>query len=274
MSVTADQERRFYDQNYAPHLNAADGALRVDRAILAAQFEDPASSYYERRLLYRTALEKLLAQPVKGCRALDYGCGVGEWGVMLAVEGAHVTLLDLSPVAIEVALRRARASGVAGVVRGVARDASDLSCFADGEFDLIFGSAAVHHTLKYSHAFDELMRVLRPGGRLVLAENWGNNPLLDAARRLRWRISAEPAEAGEGIFFNQEDVEKLRQRMRQVEVTPLNLLAMGKRLFRGRFQNPAVRAIMAGLEGIDRGLLRALPGLRIYCGEAVVAAEK
>jgi hypothetical protein len=44
MSVTADQERRFYDQNYAPHLNAADGALRVDRAILAAQFDDPAST--------------------------------------------------------------------------------------------------------------------------------------------------------------------------------------------------------------------------------------
>jgi hypothetical protein len=118
------------------------------------------------------------------------------------------------------------------------------------------------------------MRVLRPGGRLVLAENWGNNPLLDAARRLRWRISAEPAEAGEGIFFNQEDVERLRQRMRQVDVTPLNLLAMGKRLFRGRFQNPAVRAIMAGLEGIDRTLLKALPGLGLYCGEAVVVAKK
>jgi hypothetical protein len=31
---------------------------------------------------------------------------------------------------------------------------------------------------------------------------------------------------------------------------------------------------MAGLEGIDRGLLRALPGLGLYCGEAVVVAEK
>ena len=62
--------------------------------------------------------------------------------------------------------------------------------------------------------------------------------------------------------------------MRRVEVTPLNLLAMAKRLFRGRFHRPAVRAILAGLEETDRLLLAALPGLRRYCGEAVVVAEK
>ena len=274
MSVTADQERGYYDQAYALHLEADDGALRVDRHILAAQFDDPASPRFERRLLYHTALKKLFAESVKGRRVLDYGCGVGDWGVMLAVEGARVTLLDLSPVAVEVALRRARASGVNESVRGFARDASDLSCFADGEFELIFACAAVHHTLKYGHAFEELLRVLKPGGRLVMAEGWGNNPLLDAARRLRWRFGQEPAEAGEGIIFNEGDVERLRQRMRKVEVTPLNLLAMAKRLFRGRFQRPAVRAILAALEDTDRVLLAALPGLRRYCGEAVVVAEK
>ena len=274
MSVTADQERGYYDRAYAPHLEADDGAPRVDRRILAAQFDDPASPYFERRRLYDTAMKKLFAASVKGRRVLDYGCGVGDWGVMLAVEGARVTLLDLSPVAVEVALRRARASGVIESVRGFARDASDLSCFADGEFDLIFACASVHHTIKYGHAFEELLRVLKSGGRLVMVEGWGNNPLLDAARRLRWRFGREPVEAGEGVIFNEGDVEQLRQRMRRVEVTPLNLLAMAKRLFRGRFHRPAVRAILAGLEETDRLLLAALPGLRRYCGEAVVVAEK
>ncbi len=274
MSVTADQERGYYDQAYAAHLEADDGALRIDRQILAGQFDDPASPCFERRLLYHTALKELLAESVKGRRVLDYGCGLGDWGVMLAVEGAAVTLLDLSPIAIEVALRRARASGVGESVRGFARDASDLGCFGDGEFDLVFACAAVHHTLKYGQAFDELLRVLKSGGRLVLAEGWGNNPLLDAARRLRWRFGREPAEAGEGVIFNEGDVERLRQRMRKVEVTPLNLLAMAKRLFRGRFERPALRGILRGLESTDRALLAVLPGLRRYCGEAVVVAEK
>ena len=274
MTVTADQERGYYDLAYAPYLEADDGALRVDRQILAAQFDDPASPCFERRLLYHTALKELLAESVKGRRALDYGCGLGDWGVMLAVEGATVTLLDLSPVAVEVALRRARASGVNNYVRGFARDASDLSCFADDEFDFIFACAAVHHTLKYGQAFDELLRVLKSGGRLILAEGWGNNPLLNAARRLRWRFGPEPAEAGEGVIFNEGDVEQLRQHMRKVEVTPLNLLAMAKRLFRGRFERPALRGILRGLEGTDRVLLATLPWLSRYCGEAVVVAEK
>ena len=76
-----------------------------------------------------------------------------------------------------------------------------------------------------------------------------------------------------GVIFNQGDVERLRQRMRKVEVTPLNLLAMAKRLFRGRFQRPAVRAILTSLEGMDRALLATLPRLRRYGGEAVVVAE-
>jgi SAM-dependent methyltransferase len=62
------------------------------------------------------------------------------------------------------------------------------------EFDLIFGSFALHHTLKYPRARDELLRVLKPGGRLVLVETYGNNPLLNAARVVRRLVSREPAE--------------------------------------------------------------------------------
>jgi hypothetical protein len=43
---------------------------------------------------------------------------VGEWGTLMATEGANVTLLDLSPAAIHIGLRRERASGVGDRVRG------------------------------------------------------------------------------------------------------------------------------------------------------------
>ena len=120
-----------------------------------------------------------------------------------------MTLLDLSPAAIQLGLKRAAASGVAARVRGVARDASDLSCFADGEFDLIYASAAVHHTLKYPMAFEELVRVLRPGGTLVLAETYGGNPVLNWARRQRARIQGEAEEQGEEIILGPDEIRLL-----------------------------------------------------------------
>ena len=274
LSITADQERAFYDAQYARLLALPDHALATSRQVLERDLANPAHPVYERRRLYQRILRILTEQPAANRTVLDYGCGPGDWGLLLAAEGARVTFLDLSPVAIELVLRRARASGTADRVRGIARDASDLSCFADAEFDLIYGSAALHHTLKYAHALDELLRVLRPGGLLVLAETYGNNPLLNFARRLRWRLSRQPDEAGEEILFGADEVAALRRRMSSVEVMPLNLLAMAKRLFRGHFTNPIARAIVAALEAADRILLTIAPVLRKYCGEVIIVARR
>ena len=274
MSIEVDAERRFYDSVYAERGNASDDDLRLSREIFLAELDRPASGFFERRRLYHLAFERLFEQPVEGLRALDYGCGTGEWGIVLATEGAEVALLDLSSTAVEIGLRRAGASDVAERVTGYARDASDLSCFADESFDLIFACAAIHHTLKYANAFDEVVRVIRPGGRLVLAEGWGANPLLNGARRLRWRLSGEPEEAGEGLIFGPWAVRLLESRFTQVQVEPLSCLAMGKRLLRGRFERFWARRALGIMEGADRALLSALPPMKRFCGEAVVVATK
>jgi SAM-dependent methyltransferase len=190
----------------------------------------------------------------------------------MATEGAEVTLLDLSPAAIELGLRRARASGV--VVRGVAADASRLEMLRDGEFDLVFACAALHHTLKYPGAIEELARAMRPGARLVLAETWGGNPLLNAARRLRARAAGEAAEQGEGIIFARAELQALEPFFADLRAERLNLLAVGKRVFRGRFDRRWARRVVRGLESIDRVLLALAPPLRDWCGEAVVTGRR
>jgi SAM-dependent methyltransferase len=272
VGITADSEQAFYDAEYSKFLNLPEGDLVCDRGTIEADLANPAKPIYERRRLYSAILRTLLAEPVAGCAVLDYGCGTGDWGLILASERANVTFLDLSPIAIQVVLRRAAASRVD--VRGVARDASDLSCFRDEEFDLVYGSAAVHHTLKYPGALEELLRVLRPGGRLVLAETYGNNQILNAARRLGWKLRGQADEQGEEIVFNESHVRMLRGRMAQVDVMPMNLFAMAKRLFRGRFENAAVRGVVAALEKLDGGILKAAPSLERYCGEVVVVGRK
>lgn len=274
MAIGAEDERGYYDDHYAQFLGVPEHELKINRAILEADLGNPQKAIYERRMLYRRALEVLLEEPVNGLRVLDYGCGTGDWGILLATEGAEVTLLDLSPAAVEIGLRRASANGVAGRVRGVSRDASDLSCFADGEFDLVFASAAIHHTLKYPNAMAELSRVLKDGGRLVAAETYGDNAVLNALRRLGWKLRAEPEEAGEQILLGGREIEELRRHFRELRLEPLNLLAMAKRLFRGHYASRLVRATMWGLETADAILLGRCPALRRFCGEVLISARK
>lgn len=270
--ITSDAEREFYDSQYAQFLRLPDHALRVDRAVLEASLNNPAQPFYERRLLYRATMRSLEAEPLRGKKILDYGCGPADFGLWMATEGAQVTLLDLSPAAIELGLRRAHASGVS--VRGIAADASQLNMLSDGEFDTVFACAALHHTLKYPGALAELGRILKPGARLVLAETWGGNPLLNAARKLRARAAGEAEEQGEGIIFSRHEMRALDPYFDELRVEPINLLAMAKRVLRGKFEHTWARLTLRSLESADRILLGIAPPLGNWCGEAVITGRR
>jgi ubiquinone/menaquinone biosynthesis C-methylase UbiE len=190
----------------------------------------------------------------------------------MATEGAAVTLLDLSPAAIELVRRRARASGVE--VRGIAADASRLDMLPDATFDVVFAAAALHHTMKYPGAIEELARIMKPRARLVLCETWGGNPILGRARKLRARLSREAEEQGEEIVMSWKELRRLDPYFGEIQVAQQNLLAMGKRLLRGRFEKAWARLLVRGLEGVDSALLAIAPPLRNWCGEAIVTARR
>ena len=270
--ITAQQERDFYDTQYAQFLALPGHALRMDRGVLLGGIENPSHPFYERRLLYRASMKALEAESLHGKKVLDYGCGPADFGLWMATEGADVTLLDLSPAAIELGLKRAHASGV--TVRGVAADASVLTMFHDGEFDLVFACAALHHTLKYPGALEELARVMKPGARLVLCETWGGNPLLGLARQAMALITHEEEEQGEDIIFTNAVVRQCAPYFTQLHVAPLNLLGMGKRLLRGRFESSWARAVLRALERADALILSLAPFLRNWCGEAVITGRR
>lgn len=121
-----------------------------------------------------------LIGPVRGKRIIDVGCGDGVLAVRLALAGADVTGLDADPRMLSAARARARIAGTATTfIEGDIR----LLPFADGSFDTAVAISVLCLVRDAEHAVQEMARVLRPGGRLVLAE-LGRHSLWAAKRRV------------------------------------------------------------------------------------------
>ncbi|MEV7612604.1 methyltransferase domain-containing protein [Streptomyces sp. NPDC089799] len=120
--------------------------------------------------MYRHVLDA--AGPLAGRRLLEVGCGLGV-GCTLAVEEyrpAHVTAMDIHPSQLERA-RRANArllDASPGRMRFV-RGAAEGMPFGDAEFDCVYSVEAAQHFDDLTAFAREAARVLRPGGRVVVA---------------------------------------------------------------------------------------------------------
>jgi len=104
---------------------------------------------------------------VSGRRILDVGCGDGELAVELTTRGAVVTGIDASAEMIEAARGRARRENV-DVTFQVA-EAGNLS-FPAEQFDVVTAITVLCFVEDAVPAFQEVERMLRPGGRLVIGE--------------------------------------------------------------------------------------------------------
>jgi len=100
-------------------------------------------------------------------RVLDVAAGPGTLAFAVAPRVAQVTATDFSPAMIAELAARARRDGVSNV-EGAVMDAQSLD-LADRSFDVAFCMFAFMFFPDRARAFRELLRVLRPGGRAVVA---------------------------------------------------------------------------------------------------------
>jgi len=126
-----------------------------------------------------------------GERVLDVAAGNGNAALAAARRGARVTASDYVPVLLERTRVRAAAEGVAVAVDVREADAEALP-FAGSAFDVVLSTFGVMFTPHQEQAAAELLRVVRPGGRIGLT-NWTPDGFVGQMFKIVGRYAPPPA---------------------------------------------------------------------------------
>lgn len=115
----------------------------------------------------------------KGLKVLDLGCGDGTTAVPAARLGAEVLGVDIARYLVEAGNRRAKEEGLANC-RFQEGDACNLGELKDKSFDVVVSIFGAMFAPKPFDVAKEMVRVSKPGGRIVMG-NWiPNDPTLVA----------------------------------------------------------------------------------------------
>ena len=105
-----------------------------------------------------------------GMRVLDLGCGDGTTAMPLAKAGAEVLGVDIARNLVEAGNKRAVAAGLTRL-KFQEGDACELRGIADKQFDLTITIFGAMFAPKPFEVAKEMVRVTKPGGRIVMG-NW------------------------------------------------------------------------------------------------------
>lgn len=196
---------------------------------------------------------------LRGRRVLELGCGPGDYTIMLARRGAHVTAIDIAPASAQLTRRRAAAHQLEASVT-VRLSAAESLPFVAGSFDLVVGFGLLHHADAGALA-PEIRRVLAPGGRAIFREPLGENPLLHLAReaipyRHKHRSPNEHP-------LTYRDIAQVGRHFRHTRRREFYLLSMISRAIGGEMSFPVLWAL-------DEFLIENVPLARRWCRYVLV----
>jgi demethylmenaquinone methyltransferase/2-methoxy-6-polyprenyl-1,4-benzoquinol methylase len=142
---------------------------------MAYDFDTIACDYDRMNHLMTLGLDRLWRRrAVRGLHGnvLDVACGTGDMVVELQKHGCNVTGVDLSKEMMAIARQKAPAATY------MLADAERLP-FPDGAFDAVTCAFGVRNFVHLEQGLKEMLRVLKPGGRMVILElATPDNPLL------------------------------------------------------------------------------------------------
>ena len=160
-----DDRRKYWDLGWQARFEG-------DHAFLA-ELKSPSdwSRYLEKESTVLATHGHVLTveadrQTVQGKVLIDIGCGSGMSGAMLGYRGAHYIGIDHSGYAAACTLRHIRGVEADGFT--VQGNAESLP-IRDNSVDVVYSNGVLHHTPNFLTAMDEAYRVLKPGGKAIIA---------------------------------------------------------------------------------------------------------
>ena len=125
---------------------------------------------------------------LKDKRLLDIGAGLGESSVYFALQGAQVTMTDISPGMVQSGRELARKFRVE--VEAVVLGAEDL-CVPPQTYDFVYIANTIHHVQDRNALFQKIHRALKPGGRFFSYDPVAYNPAINVYRRMATEVRTE-----------------------------------------------------------------------------------
>lgn len=221
---------------------------------------------FAKRVPWRRFLFDFLG-PVDGQLMLDLACGYSMSPVIFALAGARVYALDVAPKALQTVRWFAEFKGVGDRVRPVLAPGEYLP-FAAGSFDLIHGSAALHH-LQLEQAAPEIARVLNVRGKAGFVDPLGHNILLEFARDYVPYRNKHPEKATDHPL-HMADVEAFGRCFTHCTCQSFQLVSMVGSVL----HIPCSSPVRQRLESFDTLLFDLFPQLQPYARKVVTCVVK
>ncbi len=125
---------------------------------------------------------------LRGKKLLDIGAGLGESSVYFALQGAQVTMTDISPAMVETATALGGKFGVK--LEGIVSSAEDLNV-PSGEYDIVYAANLIHHVSDRARLFEQIKRALKPGGTFFSWDPLAYNPAIYLYRKMATEVRTE-----------------------------------------------------------------------------------
>jgi SAM-dependent methyltransferase len=205
---------------------------------------------------------------VEGKKILEYGCGQGLYSVNFALLGAQVYAFDISEGMVRIAKMIAQINGVTARVAVV--DGEKLA-YCDEIFDLIWGTAILHH-LNLDKAAYEIHRILKKQGVAIFVEPLGHNPLINLYRFFTPKkrtpsekpLTFQDIQTLEGYF---SEVSHYEFQLFGGIATALSIIFRTKSFIRSKVLNNF-------LSKVDDAIFRFFPFTRRFCRITVIRLIK